>query len=99
MANSTTRSTSCCVPSVARRQHAATSSRRLSATVPPINVTVDKSDVNLATLHQINAQRERPIVIRQTKYLSNIVEEYDWGINCRPRPMIRFRNFRCVHII
>ncbi|MCY0855005.1 IS6 family transposase [Cupriavidus sp. D39] len=40
----------------------------------PDSVTIDGSAANLAALHDLNANRETPIVIRQAKYLNNIVE-------------------------
>lgn len=41
----------------------------------PGTVTIDKSGPNLAALEEINAAREQPIKVRQTKYLNNIVEQ------------------------
>ncbi len=41
----------------------------------PDSVTIDGSPANLAALHDINAEREAPIAIRQVKYLNNIVEQ------------------------
>ena len=40
----------------------------------PETVTIDKSGANMAALEAINAARETPIKIRQTKYLNNIIE-------------------------
>ena len=40
----------------------------------PEVVTIDKSGANLAALEAINAGRETPIRIRQSKYLNNIIE-------------------------
>jgi putative transposase len=40
----------------------------------PETVTIDKSGANLAALDAINAERETPIKIRQSKYLNNIIE-------------------------
>ncbi|MBP0596219.1 IS6 family transposase [Paraburkholderia sp. LEh10] len=41
----------------------------------PDTVTIDKSGANLAALAGINADRETPIKIRQSKYLNNLVEQ------------------------
>lgn len=41
----------------------------------PETVTIDNSRANLAALEAINADRETPIRIRQSKYLSNLVEQ------------------------
>ena len=40
----------------------------------PETVTIDKRGANLAGLNAINADREMPIKIRQSKYLNNVVE-------------------------
>jgi putative transposase len=40
----------------------------------PETVTIDKSGANLAALEALNAERETPIKIRQTKYLNNVIE-------------------------
>ncbi|KJK23999.1 integrase [Burkholderiaceae bacterium 16] len=65
----------------------------------PGTVTIDKSGANLAGLHAINAQRERPIRIRQAKYLNNIVEQDHRAIKRRTRPMLGFKVFRCARIL
>jgi hypothetical protein len=41
----------------------------------PDTVTIDRSGANLAALEAINADRETPIKIRQSKYLNNLVEQ------------------------
>ena len=41
----------------------------------PDTVTIDGSGANLAALEAINADRETPIKIRQSKYLNNLVEQ------------------------
>jgi putative transposase len=39
----------------------------------PETVTIDRSGANRAGLHAINAERETPIKVRQTKCLNNII--------------------------
>ena len=41
----------------------------------PEKVTMDKSGTNKAAIDGTNAGRETPIVVRQVKYLNNIVEQ------------------------
>jgi transposase-like protein len=41
----------------------------------PDTVTIDRSGAILAALEAINADREAPIKIRQSKYLNNVVEQ------------------------
>jgi putative transposase len=64
----------------------------------PETVTIDKSGANLPALEAINAERETPIKIRQTKYL-NIIEQDHRAIKRRTRPMLGFKNFRCARIL
>ncbi|WP_157660816.1 IS6 family transposase [Burkholderia ubonensis] len=65
----------------------------------PETVTVDKSGANLAALQAVNAERETPIMIRQCKYLNNIVEQDHRAIKRITKPMLGFKDFRCARII
>ena len=65
----------------------------------PETVTIDKSGANQAALKAVNATRERPIQIRQQKYLNNIVEQDHRAIKRRTRPMMGFKDFRCARIV
>lgn len=65
----------------------------------PETVTIDKSGANLAALKDINAEREEPIKVRQSKYLNNIVEQDHRAIKWRTRPMMGFKNFRGARIV
>jgi transposase-like protein len=65
----------------------------------PETVTIDKSGANLAALEAINAERETPIKIRQSKYLNNLVEQDHRAIKRRTRPMLGSKNFRCARIL
>ena len=60
---------------------------------------MDKRGANLAALQDINAERETLIKVRQVKYLNNIVEQDHRAIERRTRPMMGFKDFRCVRII
>ncbi|OTP75022.1 Mobile element protein [Caballeronia sordidicola] len=62
-------------------------------------MTSDKSGANLAGLNAINAGREIPIKIRQSKYLNNVVEQDRRAIKRIVRPMLGFKSFRCTHVI
>ena len=62
-------------------------------------MTIDKSGANLAALEAINADRETPINIRQSKYLNNLVEQDHRAIKRRTRPMLGFKTFRCARIL
>ncbi|MGE8452822.1 MAG: IS6 family transposase [Pseudomonadales bacterium] len=65
----------------------------------PDTVTIDGSPANLAALHDINAEWETPIAIRQVKYLNNIVEQDHRAIKRMTRPMLGFKDFRCARIL
>jgi putative transposase len=65
----------------------------------PETVTIDKSGANLAGLNAINADREVPIKIRQSKYLNNVVEQDHRAIKRIVRPMLGFKSFRCARVI
>ncbi len=62
-------------------------------------MTVDKSGADLAVLEAINADRETPIRIYQSKYLNNLVEQGHRAIKRRTRPMLGFKTFRCAWIL
>ncbi|MGF6852938.1 IS6 family transposase [Paraburkholderia sp. CI3] len=65
----------------------------------PETVTIDKSGANLAALEAINAERETPIRIRQTKFLNNVVEQDHRAIKRHTRPILGFKDFRCARIL
>ena len=65
----------------------------------PEKVTIDKSGSNVAALEAINAGRKKRIVVRQVKYLNNIVEQDHRAIKRRTRPMLGFKDFRCARIL
>jgi len=65
----------------------------------PEKVTIDKSGSNVAALDAINGGRKKRIVVRQIKYLNNIVEQDHRAIKRRTRPMLGFKDFRCARIL
>jgi transposase-like protein len=62
----------------------------------PEKVTMDKSGVNKAAMDEINAGRQTLIVVRQVKYLNNIVEQDHRAIKRVTRPMLNFKSFRAA---
>ena len=62
----------------------------------PEKVTMDKSGANKAAMDEINAGRQTPILVRQVKYLNNIVEQDHWAIKRVTRPMLNFKSFRAA---
>lgn len=70
--------------------------KAVSANVEPDKVAMDKSSANKAAIDAINAGRDVPILVRQVKYLNNIVEQDHRAIKRVTRPMLGFKSFRCA---
>ena len=62
----------------------------------PDKVVMDKSGANKAAIDAINASRAVPILVRQVKYLNNIVEQDHRAIKRVTRPMLNFKSFRAA---
>ena len=60
----------------------------------PEKVAMDRSGANKAAVDAINVGRGVPIVVRQVKYLNNIVEQDHRAIKRVTRPMLNFKSFR-----
>ncbi|WP_274851781.1 IS6 family transposase [Serratia marcescens] len=67
----------------------------------PEVVTIDKSGAYTAALATLNAGKpdEKNIIIRQSKYLNNRVEQDHRNIKRRTRPMLGFKSFRRAQTI
>ena len=66
-----------------------------NATEPdPDKIAMDKSGANKAAIDAINTGRDVPIVVRQVKYLNNIVEQDHRAIKRVTKPMLNFKSFR-----
>ena len=55
---------------------------------------MDKSGANKAAIDAINAGRDMPVLVRQVKYLNNIVDQDHRAIKRVTRPMLNFKSFR-----
>ncbi|MDH6186602.1 transposase-like protein [Polaromonas sp. CG_23.6] len=62
----------------------------------PEKVTMDKSGANKAAMDEINVRGEIPIIVRQVKYLNNIVEQDHRAIKRVTKPMLNFKSFRAA---
>ena len=63
----------------------------------PEKVTMDKSGSNKAAIDQIIEDREGvEIVVRQIKYLNNIVEQDHRAIKRITQPMLGFKSFKAA---
>ena len=60
----------------------------------PEKITMDKSGANKAATDEINVGRAIPIIVRQVKYLNNIVEQDHRAIKRVTKPMLNFKSFR-----
>ena len=71
----------------------------LGANSDPDKVTMEKSGANKAAIDAINARREVPTVVREVKYLNNIVEQDHRAIKCvfrRTWPLVPADRDRCA---
>jgi putative transposase len=64
----------------------------------PETVTIDKSGADMTALEAINAERETPIKIWQTKYLNNTIEQDHRANKRRIRPLLELK-IRCARIL
>jgi putative transposase len=59
----------------------------------PETITIDGSDANEAAIKSYNEEHGTAIVIRQVKYLNNIIEQDHRGVKRVTRPMLGFKSF------
>ena len=62
----------------------------------PEKVTMDKSGSNKAAIDEINDTMEVPMIIRQVKYLNNIVEQNHRAVKQITKPMLGFKSFKAA---
>jgi putative transposase len=60
----------------------------------PEKVTMDKSGANKAAIDQIIEDQNLSILVRQVKYLNNIVEQDHRAVKRITKPMLGFKSFR-----
>jgi len=68
--------------------------KAMGANGDPEKVAMDKSGANKAAIDMVNAGRDVPIVVRQVKYLNNVIEQDHRAIKRVTRPMLNFKSFR-----
>jgi len=68
--------------------------KAMKASGVPEKVTMDKSGANKAAMDEINARGQTPAIVRQVKYLNNIVEQDHRAIKRVTKPMLNFKSFR-----
>jgi transposase-like protein len=70
--------------------------KAMRANEVPEKVTMDKSGANKAAMDEINRRGETPIIVRQVKYLNNIVEQDHRAVKRVTKPMLNFKSFRAA---
>ena len=68
--------------------------KAMKASGVPEKITMDKSGANKAAMDEINARGETPVIVRQVKYLNNVVEQDHRAIKRVTKPMMNFKSFR-----
>jgi transposase-like protein len=63
----------------------------------PETITIDGSDANEAAIKRYNQEHGTNIIIRQVKYLNNIVEQDHRAVKRVTRPMLGFKSFDAAH--
>jgi transposase-like protein len=58
----------------------------------PEKITIDGSEANAAAIRSYNQEHGTTIVIRQVKYLNNIIEQDHRGVKRVTRPMLGFKS-------
>ena len=64
----------------------------------PETITIDKSGANTAAIRSVKDDSGADIELRQSKCMTNIVEQDHRAIKRMVRPMLGFKAFRCARI-
>lgn len=65
----------------------------------PEKITIDKSGANTAAIESVKADACVNILMRQNKYLNNIVEQDHRGVKRVTQPMLGFKSFWSARIV
>jgi putative transposase len=63
----------------------------------PETITIDGSEANAAAIRSYNEEHGTNIIIRQVKYLNNMVEQDHRAVKRVTRPMLGFKSFTAAH--
>ena len=86
----------------AKRDHAAARAffeRAIDLHGLPEKITIDKSGANTAAIMSLQADSGLPIVMRQSKYLNNLIEQDHRAVKRITRPMLGFKTFRSARTL
>ena len=73
--------------------------KAMKASGVPEKLTIDKSGDNKASMDEINASSATPIIVRQVKYLNNIVEQDHRAVKRVTKPMLNFKSFQSAKCV
>ena len=73
--------------------------KAMQANDVPEKVTMDKSGANKAAIDEIKASSGIPIIVRQVKYLNNIVEQDHRAVKRVTKPMLNFKSFQSAKCV
>ena len=62
----------------------------------PEKITIDGSEANAAAIRRYNEEHGTAIIIRQVKYLNNLVEQDHRAVKRVTRPMLGFKAFEAA---
>ena len=65
----------------------------------PEKITIDRSGANTAAIVSMQADSGLPIKMRQSKYLTHLIEQDHRAVKRITRPMLGFKSFRCARIL
>ena len=86
----------------AKRDHAAARAffeRAIGVHDVPEKITINQSGANTVAIVSIQADSGLSIVMRQSKYLNNIVEQDHRAVKRITRPMLGLKSFRCARTL
>ena len=64
----------------------------------PDKITIDGSEANAAAIKRYNEEHGTAIIIRQVKYLNNLVEQDHRAVKRVTRPMLGFKSFGAAQV-
>ena len=70
--------------------------KAMQASGVPEKITMDKSGPNKAAMDEINARGETLIIVRQVKYLNNIVKQDHRAVKRVTKPVLNFKSFQVI---
>jgi len=65
----------------------------------PEKVTMDKSGTNKATIDEIKVSIEKQTIVRQVKFLNNIVKEDHRAMKRVTKPLLNFKSFQAAKCV